>query len=509
MSGSGSSSNISEISNFQDNTIFSNKIIIESNDNQKYRKDNGKYHISCWMVMLVVCIYSLSSSMFFPITKSLIYQKVCIQQGYTELECRDKKDLSSNYVIQTETNNIFMVVGMVFSVIAIFSSICIGKLSDDVSRKYALMVPFVGLIFSDLILISMANKMEERNQHLFAVSEIIFSLFGGYMTIFAAAFSYISQATCHNLKRRSQFISYLEGAIGLGSTFGYFVGSFFGAYEYSDAYLVILLMHFLCMVLLILAKDMTPEPDDFNKTSVLNETLVERIQDRFTGWKGIFWNEDGKYNFSLFYTTLAFFLSFLALMGSNRILFFFLKNKFYWDAKEFSKFKMPMQSVATFFAIFIYPLLKRTDVKDSTLALIGLIARGFGRLLIAVAWDDTVIYFLVLLEAFNKFGPSGMRAMMAQTVYTTELGRVFSLISVVEAVGNLFSVILFHSLYNYTISFMPELSFIIMAIICIPAIFFLILAEGAIQKLVQRRHERQKLMEPKLIVKVEKDTQID
>lgn len=508
MSESGSLGDVSEISNFQDNPTFYNETI-ESIEDKKYYLDTNKYHKSCWMVMFVICIYSLSSSMFFPITKSLIYQKVCIQQGYMELECRDKKDLSSNHLIQTETNNIFMIVGVIFSIIAIFSSIYIGKLSDDVSRKYALMIPFIGLIFSDLMLISMANKMEEKNQHLFAVSEIIFSFFGGYMTIFATAFSYISQATCNNLKKRSQYISYLEGAIGLGSALGFFFGSFFGSYEYTDAYLIILVLHFFCIVVIFLAKDMTPEPDDFNKTSVLNETLAERIQDRFTGWRRILWDEDGKKNIALLYTTLAFFLSFLALMGSNRILFFYLKNKFHWDAGEYSQFKMPMQCIATFFAIFIYPLFKHNDVKDSTLALIGLVSRGFGRLLIAVAWNDSIIYSLVLLEAFNKFGPSGMRSMMAQTVYTTELGRVFSLISVVEAFGNLFSVIIFHTLYNFTILFMPELPFIIMATICIPAVFFVILADEAIQKLVRKRYERQKLMEPKLIIKVEKDTQID
>ncbi|CEF69262.1 Major facilitator superfamily domain, general substrate transporter-containing protein [Strongyloides ratti] len=477
----------------ENNQTFDNKTI-ESNGNKRHYIDNDKYHGSCWMIMFVICTYSLSSSMFFPITKSLIYQKVCIQQGYTELECRDRKDLSSNYFIQTETNNIFMIVGVIFSIIAIFSSICIGKLSDDVSRKYALIVPFIGLIFSDLILLSMANRIEEKNQHLFAVSEIIFSFFGGYMTIFASAFSYISQATC---------------AIGLGSTLGFFFGSFFGSYEYTDAYLMILITHFFCILMIFLAKDMTPEPDDFNKTSILNETLAERIQDRFTGWRRIFWDEDGKRNIALFYTTLAFFLSFLALMGSNRILFFFLKNKFYWDAGEYSKFKMPMQCTATFFAIVIYPLLKNSDVKDSTLALLGLIARGFGRLLIAIAWNDSVIYSLVVLEAFNKFSPSGMRSMMAQTVYTAELGRVFSLISVVEAFGNLLSVLIFHSLYNFTITFMPELSFIIMAIICVPAVFLIILADEAIQKLVKRRLERQKLMEPKLIVKVEKNIEMD
>uniref|UniRef100_A0A0N4Z4E9 MFS domain-containing protein n=1 Tax=Parastrongyloides trichosuri TaxID=131310 RepID=A0A0N4Z4E9_PARTI len=467
------------------------------------KDDNDRYVKSCYMIMLIISIYSLSSSMFFPITKSLIYQKVCLQHGYTEDECRNNKELGSDYTMQTETNNIFMVVGIIFSIIGIFSSILIGKLSDDISRKYALLVPFIGLIFSDLLLISMANRIEAKNQYLFAVSEIIFSIFGGYMTIFASAFSYISQATCKNLRRRSQYISYLEGFIGLGSTFGFIIGSFFGKYEYSDAYLIILLTHFLCMILLLFTKDMTPEVDDFNKTSLLNETFAERIQDRFTGWKFIFWDEDKKYNSALLYVTLAFFLSFVALMGSNRILFFYLKNKFHWDAGEFSRFKIPMQGIATIFAIIVYPLLKNTDIKDSTLTLIGLVARGFGRLLIALAWNDSVIYSLVVLEAFNKFAPSGMRSMMARTVYTSELGRVFSLISVVEALGNLVSVSIFHSLFNYTITFMPELSFLVMAIICIPAIFFIILADDAINKLIQRRFELNNLMVPRLMVRVE------
>uniref|UniRef100_A0AC35TKG2 MFS domain-containing protein n=1 Tax=Rhabditophanes sp. KR3021 TaxID=114890 RepID=A0AC35TKG2_9BILA len=471
-------------------------------------KCNSRYNGSLLIIMTVICLYASTTSLFFPITKSLIFKKVCLQKGFTNCSI-DNKEMGKNIEIQTETNIIFMYAGVIFSGLAIFSSIGIGKLSDDFSRKYALIVPFVGLIFSDLFLIKLSGDMNAHNQSLFIVSEIVFGIFGGYMSIFACAFSYVSQATEFDLNKRSKYISYLEGSIGLGSALGFLAGTYFDKidYNYMHVYMIILGMHFIGMFLLTFVKDMVPEEDRFNTTSILNETFVERIHERFTGWKSTFWDEDNKFNKTLLYLSIAFGLSFLALMGSSRIMFFYFKHKFEWDTIEYSRFKFPMQIVATFFALCVYPVLKNTDIKDSTLALVGLVARAFGRILLAIAWDDKVIYALIVMEAFNKFAPSGMRAMMAQTVYTTELGRLFSLISVVEAIGNLLSSFIFHTIFPYTLTFMPELSFLIMATLCIPAVILVVLADEGIQVLSMKRQSRSHKMFPQLLVKVDSNKQ--
>ncbi|KAE9551888.1 hypothetical protein FO519_004910 [Halicephalobus sp. NKZ332] len=158
--------------------------------------------------------------MFFPISQSLIYWKVCLgSQEFTNItreECGDKKISSSNQYLQTEANRIFLIGSIVMTLTAIFAGTLIGKFGDERSRKLALFIPFIGLFLADLVLIFLSFFLDSSS-YFYILSEAVFGLTGGYVTILSSSFAYGSHLAKVSGFERSRAMSVLEGAIGCGS----------------------------------------------------------------------------------------------------------------------------------------------------------------------------------------------------------------------------------------------------------------------------------------------------
>ncbi len=89
------------------------------------------------------------------------------------------------------------------------------------------------------------------------------------------------------------------------------------------------------------------------------------------------------------------------------LLFFYLKHRFNWDAADYGYLKGPTQGAGTFMvssnkhvqstdiiiqALFAYPLFKRAQVTDTTLALIGVCSRMLGRFYLAIVWNSASVF---------------------------------------------------------------------------------------------------------------------
>uniref|UniRef100_A0A914W3P4 Uncharacterized protein n=1 Tax=Plectus sambesii TaxID=2011161 RepID=A0A914W3P4_9BILA len=166
---------------------------------------------------------------------------------------------------------------------------------------------------------------------------------------------------------------------------------------------------------------------------------------------------------SLCLLLLAFGASYFVFMGSVHILFFYLKHQFGWDAGSYGYLKGTLQGAATLMALFIYPLLKKANVRDTTLALIGLFSRMLGRMYLAVVWNTASTFGLVFCDMFSRFGAAALRSLMSQEVDTFEQGKVFALVAILEGSTSLIASTIFNSLFPATLSFFPQLSYIILS----------------------------------------------
>uniref|UniRef100_A0A1I7XNT7 GCP_C_terminal domain-containing protein n=1 Tax=Heterorhabditis bacteriophora TaxID=37862 RepID=A0A1I7XNT7_HETBA len=158
----------------------------------------------------------------------------------------------------------------------------------------------------------------------------------------------------------------------------------------------------------------------------------------------------------------------MGIGGTSHILFFYLKQRFYWDAEYFGYLKAIIQACSTIMALFIYPFLKSKGVHDTCLTLLGLTARALGKAWLVIAWSGCSVFFSVLFEMFSRFPATGLRSLIASNVRPNHRGGAFAMIGVLEGGCNLAAAFVFHSLFPWSLSFMPQLSFIIMAVLIVP-----------------------------------------
>ncbi|VDK42236.1 unnamed protein product [Anisakis simplex] len=434
-------------------------------------------------VAIPLCVYSVTASMFLPVFQSLIYQK-CIVESFSSV---------------------------VMCVIGGVSSALLGRLGDAKSRKMALLVPFAGLILADCTLI-LQSYFSYLSAYWLILSEGMFALCGGYMSIISCCFAYASDAVSNSPSRsRSKTIAILEGFLGLGGTIGFLCTPLLKVVGFTTVFTAFSFLHCFCILCFFLLPDIKHQTEDG----------LPRPERTFCGCKTFNSLRRSRQKSHLPVLVFSFAVSFLAFIGecidvcgSIHILFYYLKYRFNWDATLYGLLKGPLQAVSTVATLFLYPWLRSRRIADCSLVIAGIISRLMGRLWIAVAWnthsvflceiltyiwfrfsfclmlddfDFTGIYFtcayfildryhvdiifinepslllVIPIDSLSRFSATGLRAMMANSVMPEDHGSLFALVAVVEAVCNLLAAVVFHLLFPVSIPVLPQFSFIILA----------------------------------------------
>uniref|UniRef100_A0AC34G022 Major facilitator superfamily (MFS) profile domain-containing protein n=1 Tax=Panagrolaimus sp. ES5 TaxID=591445 RepID=A0AC34G022_9BILA len=143
------------------------------------------------------------------------------------------------------------------TITGVFSTTLLGKIGDEKSRKLAMIVPLIGLLLADFVLLFL-TWFSETSPYLYVLSETLFGLCGGYVTILSSSFAYGSHLAKVSGFHRSKAMSVLEGAIGIGSVIGFFCTSFIKSTGYLNAYFVMTGIHILCIIFVLSLNDIKP-----------------------------------------------------------------------------------------------------------------------------------------------------------------------------------------------------------------------------------------------------------
>uniref|UniRef100_A0A7E4VD26 MFS domain-containing protein n=1 Tax=Panagrellus redivivus TaxID=6233 RepID=A0A7E4VD26_PANRE len=419
-----------------------------------------------WQIALPLGLYSATSAVFFPVSQSFVFWKICTHStditAIPVSACTNRSIVSSDVYLQTEANRIFMLGNIAMTLTAVFSATFLGKLGDEKSRKAALAIPLVGLLLADAVLIAM-TAIPAMPAILYVLSETIFGLAGGYVSIMSSCFAFGSHLSKTQNVDRSKAMAVLEGAIGVGGILGFLATTFIRKSEYLLAYALMAFVHVVCLILVLILTDIKPEPVESSiSTKTAKLPFATRIKDKFVAWIPLFDSNAPKNKIILLVSCFG--CSFFAMIGSVQIIFYYLKHRFHWDLTLFSFLKAPHQFMSTATILFLFPYLKSSGTSDTTLALIGLLSRFFGHLWLIFAWNTYSVYLWVILDGFSRFSPTAIRSLLAHSVESDQQGRIFSLVSVVELFCSLLAALIFHTLFPASIEFgFPQTSFVIMA----------------------------------------------
>ncbi|GMS81067.1 hypothetical protein PENTCL1PPCAC_3242, partial [Pristionchus entomophagus] len=416
-------------------------------------------------VHLPLGLYSITSAMFMPSFKSLIYRKACfdVSNATHPLDCdSDNSTVYSHAGIQAWANEISMWSSAAMCVGAILSSMALGRIGDRRSHRIALLVPLTGLIASDLLLLLQWTSYQSSTM-LLILAEAVFGLCGGYVSILSSCFAYTSVKHEGDEEGRSVSIARLEGSIGLGAVVGLLLCSQLGGIlSYQHLFLFFIAIHVICLILVLFMADLRPSGSGRRKRESL--------------WKESFQflSKSGSIKRPLLVLLIAFFACFFAFIGSSHIILYYLKHRFTMSMTTFSIYRAAEKALSTASALFLFPFFRRrASVGNVALAVVGMSTRALAKAWTAIAWSETALFATLVPEAFSRFAASALRSLMATQVRPDEQGRLFSFVALLEAVCNLLAVVFFHTLFPWSLSKMSELSFVVMAALLVPPILLL------------------------------------
>ena len=135
-----------------------------------------------------------------------------------------------------------------------------------------------------------------------------------------------------------------------------------------------------------------------------------------------------------------------------------------FTAKDYAHLSVVMLLVRTIFLLFIMPIISgKLKVHDALLItilncveIVAAIAKPFTTSL----WQFYFVYGLGTF-GFCKFGI--IRSLLSKFIEPDEVGKVFSLLAIISAVGPMVGNPVFRQLYNYTLSIYPGAMFLCFA----------------------------------------------
>lgn len=222
--------------------------------------------------------------------------------------------------------------------------------------------------------------------------------------------------------------------------------------------------------------------DNGTEHSVKNsKKIYDSCNYRFTGNKSFLCNFIlNKENRNAPFIIIVLFLSFV--MSCDRagvedvMLLFVTRSPFYWTSAMYSYF-VAFENIFNGFALLILLplLLSFLKLSDFTVVIIALLCKIVRYSCTGFSNKSWMIYILTAVGSGSTFIVS-IRSVLSKCVHDKDLGKLFSVYTVIEIIGKLVGSTLYVGLYGFTVSVTPNITFYIMGILnIIILIIFLIL----------------------------------
>ena len=142
------------------------------------------------------------------------------------------------------------------------------------------------------------------------------------------------------------------------------------------------------------------------------------------------------------------------------ILFPYIEKVIGWDAKQISDVKSGV-SVLQFFATALVTgiLSKYLKLSDTKLGIIGFVFLYMADVCIGSLLSSIGLYLMYVFASPSVITSVAIRSLLSKIATESESGKVFALLGAVEQIFPSLQVLLYNSLFEFTIDFYPSLCF--------------------------------------------------
>ncbi len=272
-------------------------------------------------------------------------------------------------------------------------------------------------------------------------------LFGGYQCLNLALYGYVSDVS--SLEDRTMRLSILNGVFSLGYVVGTQIGSqlyvavkdFYSIFSLSCLMGVIAILYTIFIVEESVRRDQSDPDDDYRPYDLSN--VVASLRTAFK------WRPNGDRTRLLL--LIANFTIFMLPLNSNRFDYLLFQLRFKWTIEEYSNYLTTQRVCRSLGLFLLLPLISRVlKLNDALVASVLTLITTGAYFLIAVGMEAWMMFLSAVLQ-FNSVITVIIRSLCTKTVGTDEIGKVFAVVALGQALGPMISGPLLGFLYQATL----------------------------------------------------------
>ncbi|CAB3244239.1 unnamed protein product [Arctia plantaginis] len=360
-------------------------------------------------------------------------------------------------------------------IIALF----IGSFSDKTGhRKLFLIVLTTGLILNGInSIINVYFFYETTLETIVFSGAIIEGLSGGLGILFITCFAYISAITTD--KDRTFRIGILVFCTSLASPIGTMLSGVLlnalGYYGIIGISIALNVVSVLYTIFVISDPKKSPEQQAYSGS---NWWQLLRIFFNISNVKDtmniIIRKAPNSRRLRLCILLLVVIVLFGPFYGETSIMYLNVRYRFKWDEVQYSLFQS--YNLFTNFigtALSILVIIKYLGWHDSLLGIISTLSKIAASFIYCFAQTGLVFYFGPMIDIMNGIPLLAMRSIMSKMVEGHEIGKLSSLVGIVENLSPLIYVPLYAKVYSATMEVLPGAVFLVGGLLMLPAVVVL------------------------------------
>ncbi|XP_063890216.1 lysosomal proton-coupled steroid conjugate and bile acid symporter SLC46A3 [Helicoverpa armigera] len=355
----------------------------------------------------------------------------------------------------------------------------VGSFSDKTGhRKFFIAISIIGQLLIGINNMINVYFFRELTLEVLVFSEaIIEGLSGGWCICFLTAFAFISSITTdENRTFRLGLVSFsvtVAFPIGMGvsgvllKNFGYY-----GCYGLTTC---LQLINLLYIILVVKDPKRNPEQKKHDRQNCCHFFRVlfdfRNVRDTLSV---LFKKAPKNRRVRLCVLLGVVSVLFGPMYGEISVMYMNTRYRFNWDEVKFSIFQtynFITHTIGTIFSILV--LSKYLQWHDSLLGIVSTLSKIASSFVYCFAPNEKIFYLAPLVEILNGTSLLAMRSIISKLVEPDELGKVNSLVGMVETLMPLIYVPLYTRVYAATMEVLPGAVFLLGASMTLPAVVVL------------------------------------
>ncbi|XP_076310146.1 lysosomal proton-coupled steroid conjugate and bile acid symporter SLC46A3-like isoform X2 [Tachypleus tridentatus] len=385
--------------------------------------------------------------------KSVTFQDLLLLKTYTDLNITTCEDLRNDSIheapVQKMANNYQMLGIAIATIPGAIVTIMMGPWSDKHGRKIPMILPLFGMVIENILCIFLALYFQIPSVYIL-LAYFSGGIFGGFSCVITGIYSYVTDVSSSKSRTFRYGVADLFFALGLpiGTLTGGQIFKYWGYNAVFGTSAVILLLAIL-YIWLFLEDSLLLEDKSSFKRKILD---IFNISD----WKASIYSclkmRPGNARVRILLLIISMCFIVVSYIGNSTIGYLYAQRMYNWDVTEYSNVSTIFTILSAVIMSGLIPLLTKVFVvKDAVLGILGLtsyISQSLGR---AFAFQKWIYYAASAFGTLNGAAPVAVRASLSKSIHNNEIGKVFSFMSVCEAVTPIIAGVVFSQVYNYSL----------------------------------------------------------